>query len=128
VGYYTNYTLTADPEFMEVEIPLGELVTESHLLTEAELSRKVPKTVEVVDEVTKILREGYGDPFDENCKWYEHKRDMLAASLQFPGVLLKLAGLGEANEDMWVEYYRDGKVQVCKAVVTYPEFDEAKLK
>jgi hypothetical protein len=128
MGYYTRYSLTADPASLNAEAPLGTMVTEAHLLAEAARDLMVPYTVDVVAAVTEILEGGHGDPFEEPCKWYENEKDMRAASLRFPGVLLTLEGEGEEPGDMWRKHFRDGRMQECKAVVTYPEFDEAKLK
>ena len=53
---------------------------------------------------------------------------MLNLSRQFPGVLFTLRGEGEENGDLWRSYYRDGKMQTCKAIIMYPAFDAAQMK
>ena len=51
-----------------------------------------------------------------------------ALSAEFPGVLFTLHGAGEEADDLWVAYFRDGKGYSVGAVITYPEFDEARLE
>ena len=60
-------------------------------------------------------------------KWYDHDEDCAEMSKSFPGVVFCLEGEGEENSDMWKSYYKDGFVQICRAVVTYPPFDKTKL-
>lgn len=62
------------------------------------------------------------------CKWYEHQKDMKAFSKKHPDALLMLSGEGEDNGDAWREYYRNGKMQVCKAVRVFPDYDPALLE
>jgi hypothetical protein len=72
-------------------------------------------------------RIGY-NPFESSCKWYNHDIDMKNYSLQYPNVRFTLNGEGEENGDIWFKYYKNGKVQVCKAIITYDDFDETKLQ
>lgn len=64
----------------------------------------------------------------DSVKWYRHKEDMKKISIQFPDVLFTLTGQGEEGEDIWVMYFKGGKGQREKAIITLPEFDESKLK
>ena len=64
----------------------------------------------------------------QECKWYEHRADMVAFSEKHPEALFMLSGDGEESGDSWHEYYRSGKVQVCKAKLVYPEFNADLLK
>jgi hypothetical protein len=57
------------------------------------------------------------------CKWYSHENDLKAFSKKHPDALFMLSGKGEENGDAWHEYYRNGKVQVCKAKLVYPVFN-----
>lgn len=77
-------------------------------------------------EISEIS--GYRNCFDDSIKWYDHKDNMCDYSKKHPNTLFKLIGEGEVNGDLWHEYYLNGKVQVCKAVITYPPFDPSQLK
>ena len=63
-----------------------------------------------------------GDTY-QSCKWYGHETDMKRFSEKHPEALFKLSGEGEESGDIWDEYYRDGKVQVCKARIVKPVFN-----
>jgi hypothetical protein len=64
----------------------------------------------------------------ESCKWYEYDVDMARLSQQFPELVFLLEGEGEEGGDMWKRYYKNGKVQVANAKITYDEYDETKLE
>jgi len=64
----------------------------------------------------------------ESCKWYEHRKHMREFSAKYPDALFKLSGEGEESGDIWVEYYRNGKMQNCQAEIVFPDFDEKLLK
>jgi len=63
----------------------------------------------------------------ETCSWYKHERDMLKYSKKFPGTVFELIGVGEDDDDMWKKYFKNGDVQISRAVITYEEYDEDKL-
>lgn len=54
------------------------------------------------------------------CTWYHHEDDMLELSQKFPGVVFKLHGTGDDEGDIWIKYFKNGKKQVCRAIVTIP--------
>ena len=68
------------------------------------------------------------DVIGNNCKWYSREDDVKKISKLFPNVLITLYINGEENGDLSYEYYKDGKMQVCKANITFPPFDEKLLK
>lgn len=70
----------------------------------------------------------FGMTCDESSKWYGHDRDMLELSKAFPEIVFCLHGEGSINDDMWNNYYKNGKMQHCKAIITYEEYDESKLE
>lgn len=55
------------------------------------------------------------------AKWYDYTYDMMKFSKIFPNVVFKLHGDGEERDDMWDEYYHNGKVEECRAQITYPK-------
>lgn len=63
----------------------------------------------------------------ECCKWYNHEDELRAFSLRYPDVVFVLRGEGEDSGDIWIKYIKNGKCQVCKAMIVFDEFDEAKL-
>lgn len=64
----------------------------------------------------------------EEMKWYDHESYMRGMSLSLPDVLLELSGEGEDSGDMWRKYFLNGKMQVCRAKIIYPQFDIEKLR
>lgn len=71
---------------------------------------------------------GYNDCFDDSIKWRDHENDMRRYSKENPKVLFKLSGEGEESGDIWVEYYKNGKMQREKAQIIIGGFNEKKLK
>jgi hypothetical protein len=82
-----------------------------------------------INEVKEALidRVDY-NPFEDSCKWYNHEEDVKWLSKKYGGTVFLLSGEGDDNEDMWRKYFLDGKMQVCKAVITYDNYSESKLK
>lgn len=64
----------------------------------------------------------------EMMKWYDYEEDMCKLSKLFPSVLFTLEGFGEERDDMWREYFFNGKCQYAPGRVVYEEFDENKLR
>jgi hypothetical protein len=64
----------------------------------------------------------------ESCKWYEHEDDVRKFSKMFPTLVFKLQGEGEQSNDLWVKYFKDGKMQSCPAKIVYDDYDVKKLK
>lgn len=96
-----------------------------------------PQSDAVVMHVEKFKG---SDDYNENCfyeawvdstedvKWYNHEDFMKTLSKKFPVTLFILEGLGEEQPDMWKKYFKDGKMQVCRAIISFEDFDGAKLK
>ena len=72
------------------------------------------------------IRDAYYEGFE--CKWYDHDREMISLSLQYPSLVFELEGDGEEQGDSWRKYYVNGLRQECRAKITYDAFDPAKLK
>jgi hypothetical protein len=103
MGYYTRHSLEVSDGNCEL---IGDFLEDS--------------------EDAKWAIESNGDTYDE-CKWYDHEKDLRAFSKKHPDVLFTLRGEGEESGDIWTEYHKNGKVQVCKARIVFDDFDESKL-
>lgn len=113
MGYYTYYTMTAE-DFVTKEPVSGRL---------AELLDQ-----EVFDRVGVFEGGNCADGWYGSAKWYDHDRDMLILAWRFPGVLFTLHGEGDNQDDLWMSYYLNGRMQYCPAVITYEDFDPGKLE
>src|ERR1700733_15663509 len=58
----------------------------------------------------------------ESCKWYEHETDMIKYSKQYPELTFALKGEGEEAGDVWIKYFKNGKI------TTHRPFDELYTK
>lgn len=63
----------------------------------------------------------------DSVNWYNHEEDMKVLSSRFPDVTLELYGEGEESGDVWNKYFKNGKMQVCRAKITFDGYDENKL-
>ncbi len=119
MGYNTKYKLYIEkaPDFV-------------YPITDREEQRKamnkVIDTLGTSDE-DDFMRPALEGDLDD-CKWYTHEDDMLTFSERFPDVVFRLEGIGEEQPDMWHKYFQAGKMQKAQAIITYPEFNPAKLE
>ena len=101
MGYYTTYTLRT--------------------------TRGCDNQEEIEEKLQEIsgysIKFGWDDPY----KWYTHEQDMKELSKIYPETTFLLEGQGEESEDIWRKYFKNGKMQVCKAKIVFPAFDESKL-
>lgn len=64
---------------------------------------------------------------NETCKWYEHDEDLLDFSKKHPNAVFELYGDGEENA-LYKKYYKNGKMQLAPAIISFDEYDPSKLK
>ena len=94
---------------------------------------------QLTDELDKFLENhehDYGENFYsdlmtgnvDTIKWYDHDKDMIALSLKFPDIVFTLKGEGEESGDIWLKYYKNGKMQEARAMITFEKFDPSKLR
>ena len=86
-------------------------------------------TEEVLEELEKIsdytfLRDGG----KITSTWYECEEHMKQVSKLFPDQLLSVEVEGEESGDIWKGYFKNGKMQICNAIITFEPYDETKLK
>jgi hypothetical protein len=103
MGYYTRFNLSVDD-------------INNDILT---------KIIEEDEDLIDIFDQD-GDSFDE-YKWYKHEEDIAKISKKYPDVVFTLKGEGEEAGDIWVKYFKNGKIQRCQAKITFDEYDETKL-
>ena len=78
------------------------------------------------DEIT--LLSGYSELFNDiTIKWYDHEKNMREHSAKYPDILFRLDGEGGESADIWIEYYKGGKMQRTKAKLIFAKFDEDSL-
>lgn len=65
---------------------------------------------------------------DEASKWHDHEEEMLEMSKKIPEIVFCLHGEGEASEDLWYKYFKNGKIQHCRARIEYDDYDESMLE
>lgn len=81
-------------------------------------------------EVKRAINDisGYTNIESDEIKWYDNVDHCVKVSKMFPDELITVEGVGEEEGDMWKAYYKNGKRQKCKAIITFEPFDESKLK
>ncbi len=115
MGYYTDYIVSANvsklapDERINLYTALGALDIFGYDL----------------EEYTE--RDDYFEFSISEITWYEHETDMREISKRYPEIIFKVEGHGEDYEDIWIEYYKAGKMQYCPAIITYDDFNEDKL-
>lgn len=107
--YYTDYTLNI-------------IGLNSHTETREEIFEKFR---EEYKELAKYMDSGV---FTESVGWYGHEIDMRNFSEKYPELIFKLSGKGKKHEDIWIKYFKNGKMQPCMGKIVFQDFDESKLK
>jgi len=105
MGYFTSYSLEIKPD---------------------DLSNKIIAQLRDDSEGAKYAFDDDGD-CQEDIKWYDHERELKEFSSEHPNKLFILRGEGEDPGDLWIKYFKEGKVQKAIAKITFDEFDESKL-
>lgn len=103
MGYYTNFELTHDSDTIDDEVLAKELTEVSGYDWEDDL-------------------------YLGEAKWYDWQKHMKSVSKMHPDTLFTLEGEGEEHGDMWIAFFKSGKMQMEKAKITFGDFDETKLK
>lgn len=91
------------------------------------------------EQAVEYLREPDSDPWwaleadggtNEWYGWRDWDDDMKRMTEEFPLMVFVLKCIGEDYDEdsMWIEYWKNGRVQHEPAVITYGDFDERKLK
>lgn len=56
-----------------------------------------------------------------------YEEEIVDLSKRFPNIMFEVTCLNTVHKT-WKEYFKDGMIQIAPAIVTYDEFDEAKLR
>lgn len=89
-----------------------------------------PNLIRKLREYSDEARYNLNDEGDteESGKWYESAADMKKLSTEYPHALFQLDGQGDNSDDLWRQYWKNGKCQNIVAQIVYEPYDEAKLK
>jgi hypothetical protein len=127
MGHYTNFTLRIINRSDEKELLcLHENSETAKYCSECGIPISL-KYLSVNDFIEKLADDIGYDPFGDECKWYDHEEEMYRFSKEYPNVVFELSGKGEKNHDLWKKYFKNGKMQMSEAIITYEPFDESKL-
>ena len=107
MGYYINFEITTKNE------KDGELAV-------------IAKRINALDGVDGDAGEGLEYEFES--KWHGEESDMIEISREFPHVEFTVHGIGEESGDEWYHHYLDGKIQVRKGKMIFPDYDPNAFK
>ena len=111
MGYYTNYTLKLLPGHSDGWTIYAILRQLSHDNFPSDMYY-------TIDEEGNHIN---------SSMWYKHEDDMRKLSIILPDVVFKLFGYGEDMGDIWHKYFKNGKMQYCKAKMVFDKFEIEKL-
>jgi hypothetical protein len=130
MGYVTDYTLSID---LDLNVALGlEIKKEREQEVLRMMLEKDPDGQGYLSsfvEKNEDTGELSASPHN-SFKWYGHEEDMRSLSAKCGDILFRLEGKGEEDDDRWIKYFMNGRMQSCPAeiVITYDEFDPEKMK
>jgi hypothetical protein len=117
MGYNTRYSLKA-------ELMIGGKVAK--LEDASPLDALIAELRAGNEEALYVLADDGSS--EDSGKWYEHQEDMRKFSALHSNILFTLHGEGEENDDLWNEYYLNGKLQIAKAQIQIAPFDPKGLR
>jgi len=117
MGYDTYYQIEIQPDPEDLD-PQSTPENFKSLLLEAKLCGDL--TLEQHKEQIGFA--------EELTRWREMEEDMNAYSLKYPEILFIVSGEGEASDDFWKHYFKNGKQWETIGEVIYTEFKEEYLK
>ena len=107
MGYYTIYNL----EYKEIA-PISKICEYCNGTGKIIINNPIANEINKRDFI-----------LNSATKWYEHEEDMKQFSKKFPDTLFTLKGIGEESGDIWVKYFKNGKMQTVKAKIEISELD-----
>lgn len=115
MGYYTSFTIYAE-----------------RYHTNAVLNME--KAEQIEDTISDISQIEFGGDLLSGLytyqpeKWYESTTDMIEVSRNYPGILFTVHGEGEEHDDIWDEYFLNGRFQHDHAEIKFEGFKEELLR
>ena len=119
MGYYSSFSLSVYPVDRSGNI-VGKKLTPA-LQDAVNVEIKKIDVFELWDHTENTWEVGQDT-------WYSEQEDMVLLSTKFPSVLFALHREGENHGDMMDTYYWNGKMQICPAIITYDDYDPAKME
>ena len=107
MGYYTDYTISIVDGSYDEEIELA-----------------IQKDIENLDGGG--WEQWTADEWYSNRKWYDQDIDMYRISMKYPGILFCVHGNGDDADDVWDEYWQDGRMQHCHMKI--PPYDKEQMR
>jgi hypothetical protein len=128
MGYYTKHYITADPPTSEKTVTVASITDSQVVLSKEDRLKLVTVTYDHAAQALRYLEAQHAGYGEGPIKWYDHERDMRAVSQHIRDVTFSLVGYGEEHADIWVKYFRNGKMQTGAATVTFVPFNEKEAR
>ena len=87
-----------------------------------------PYEEELIDALCESCNEARYALSGEPIIWDTHEKDLRKFSKEYEDYVFILFGQGEEMPDLWVKYFKNGKMQYEPAEIKFGDFDERKLK
>ena len=84
------------------------------------LEQELKENIEIEKSKLNLLS---GDVY----KWYEHAEDLTLLSEKIPNITFILYGEGEERDDIWKEYFKNGKCVHVDAEIVFPDIADYAL-
>lgn len=115
MGYYTYFTMEA-------------IDTSTNLPLSVEKEKEICKRLWEISEDAIYEGENFYECLGDTLKWYDHQKDMITLSKEFPEVMFMLEGEGEERDDIWRLYVHNGEWELCTARIEFEVPDIEKFR
>ncbi len=108
MGYYTTFSL--------------EIVDGPTTIQDSCPECNSPDTFNaLIIDTIRSHHDGIDYSLSQEDKWYGHEEEMQEISTKYPETTFKLRGEGEENADVWVKFFKNGKVVTRRVDFTIDE-------